>query len=180
LNAIKSFLEESLASSVHPAWQAFLRQFFGLTPIDFGTVSVEDEATAFQELMTAIRGATTIEFAKLLSDYRTFITAYESLLGQSNVASASCGNGVQDDGETAESCGADFPDAVNRGNGLCEISRNGLHESLINAPDDCFFGNQTFVQGCARTQFDLLAPVIPRTPRPTRTPLPTSTPRGTL
>lgn len=180
LNAIKSFLEESLASSVHPAWQAFLRQFFGLTPIDFGTVTPEQEATAFQELVGAIRGATTIDFAKLLADYRAFITAYESLLDQNSVASASCGNGVQDAGETVDNCAADFPDAVNRGNGLCEINRGDMRESIINNAEDCGLSNQAFIQSCVRTQFDLQLPVIPRTPRPTRTPLPTSTPRGTL
>jgi hypothetical protein len=177
LEAVKAFLEDSLVASVHPAWQTFMRSFFGLPALDFGTITPAQEAEAFQELVQTIRSATSIDFAALVAAYRAFVGDFEQNLSQNPLAPATCGNGVQDAGETVDNCGADFANATNRGNGLCEISRPGVRESLINAQDDCGQTNFSFVQSCTRTLFDLL---LPRPPRPTRTPVPTSTPRGTL
>jgi hypothetical protein len=83
------------------------------------------------------------------------------------IAIATCGNGAQDDGETAATCPDDFADLGTCGNNFCEENKG---ESLLTCTADCLPFGTLALQAAQLNQ--LRGVVRPVPPRRTRTPTP--------
>jgi hypothetical protein len=186
LQALRDFMHDSVISNVDPLSRNFFRQLMGLPELDLSKLTVEEDQKAIEELLNAIDTFDGVKptLKDLLKQYRDFWANYKTTLTKP-LASATCGNNKQDDGETAENCPNDFSDPAVCGNGLCEIDRRGPGESVINCVPDCLsFGG--LAQSCVGIADGVLNPgakptVIPG-PRPkpgTATPTVTPVPVGT-
>ncbi len=165
LQAMKEFLQSMLMSNLNPQVRAFLREFFGLPVVKLTGLSKDDDDKELKEIQSSIDAlsADKVKLSDFLKKYRDFWgTTYKKALSD-GIAPATCGNGKQDQGETAESCPSDFSDEGARGNGICETNRNGLSESTINNPQDCMPKGKLSVE-CSE--------VIEGNENPTATPTP--------
>jgi hypothetical protein len=83
-----------------------------------------------------------------------------------DLAPETCGNGVEDEDETAENCPDDFADAIMCGNNICETSDMG--ESLLSCPADCSIAEDAALAAVQENEATILEIIgddnIPPTP----------------
>jgi hypothetical protein len=136
------FLLDNQADEVAPETRNFFRPLFGLEPLDYSTLDPERDQQALQELFD--RAAETDEFdlipEEIIPQLIEFYLGRLQDLALGDLAELTCGNGVREAGETRFECPEEFPEiTANDGNGFCETNRFDLRESLIIAPEDCFY-----------------------------------------
>jgi hypothetical protein len=188
LQALRDFMRDSVISNVDPQVRAFFRTLVDLPPVDPTKLTPDEDKKALDELLDAIDKLpeNKLPLKDFLQKYRDFWAQFKTTLTKP-LAGETCGNGRQDEGETAESCPTDFSEPAACGNGLCEITRAGLAESVVNCAADCLpYGSLAL--SCAATVDSALNPgTLPGVgvsggggpTGPIRTPLPTIEPSGT-
>lgn len=165
VTGLRDHLREDLIRNVNPQYRNFLHDQLGIPQEDFITMTLEDEDKILKELVPMIEqfDAKGDPLAKFLETYRTFWQEYWSQVQDTALSLETCGNNVEDAGETQDNCENDFNFKPYCGNGFCETDRfrpGVLGESAINCPDDCRIGNG-LDQSCALTTNNLLNPPPP-------------------
>lgn len=138
IEAVRAYLKDEITSTVNPDERIYVRQLIGLPSVDLGTLDSQGDQEELENIFRGIEAlqANNVNLIAFLNSQRGFLNSFKNTL-TNPLAPATCGNGSRDEGETAQSCPTDFTDPSPCGNGLCEIDRRGLGESLINCPADC-------------------------------------------
>jgi hypothetical protein len=173
VSGLRSYLKDLLVMYHTPITREFLTEL-----LEIPATSSNDEINAAIDTLAVTASLsgerltglsqTSRTIRQILTEYMDnfWLTTYKNSLNEP-IAAASCGNLVQDDGETFESCPDDFVDLATCGNGLCEEETKG--ESTFSCSQDCFpfldIGLQAMVQGEITDQESRRTP-SPSTPRP--------------
>lgn len=139
----RAFLTDFLTSNVNPSVRTYLRELLGLPPASLEGLTPEEDQARLEEILNGIQtlNFATFDLNTLLTTYRSYwSTTYRGVL-TNPLAPETCGNLVQDSGETAQNCPTDFSSMASCGNNLCETNRLDLAESVINCPTDCLGGD---------------------------------------
>jgi hypothetical protein len=142
IDALRRHLEQALTAQVNRLVRPYLRELVGLPPVTLATLTREQDVEEINELLAAIPDfdGNEQELVEFLENYREFWRSYFAVLSGVPIAPETCGNGIQEPGETAINCPTDLADLASCGNNLCEIDRviqGDLGESVINCPADC-------------------------------------------
>lgn len=165
VTGLRDHLKEDLIRNVNPQYRNFLHDQLNIPQEDFITMTLEDEDTALKDLVPLIDkfDAKGERLPKFLEIYRDFWSTYWTQVQDTPMALETCGNNVEDAGETEDNCENDFNLKPYCGNGFCETDRfrpGILGESSINCPDDCRIGGG-LDQSCALVTNNLLNPPPP-------------------
>jgi len=140
---LRDFLYDFAVSNLNTRLTAFLFTFLGLP-------TSTNQADMLNSLKTFDKP---VDLPAFMNDFRSFLRAYFTFLSTGTVAPVTCGNGKQDNGETAQNCAADVADIkASMNNQICETS---LGESLINDTPDCLPGGAKLTS-CGELLFGII------------------------
>jgi hypothetical protein len=168
VTGLRDHLRGEVTRNVNPEIRSLLKKELGLPEVDIRSLTMEEDEKDLQELLAAIDSfdAQGDDLATFLERYREYWIGYWELGLSQPIVDATCGNNIEDAGETAETCPNDFNFKPYCGNNLCETDRFNpgvLGESQINCPEDCRIGNGLDAS-CARvTDNTLVNPPQPPT-----------------
>ncbi|MBX3066751.1 MAG: hypothetical protein KF726_27470 [Anaerolineae bacterium] len=158
----KDFLKEMLQGDDNASVRTFLRNLLGLDEPD----DPEDISDILDEIDAL--DADSLELDTTLESLVDFwINTYSPSL-DTDLALETCGNGQQDDDETAENCPDDFADPALCGNNICETGAVG--ESLLSCPADCFVDADAALAAAQANSATINGIIIGGGPRRTPTP----------
>ncbi len=170
IEALRRHLVEAVTGQVNLEVRPYMRALLGLPPVDLAKLTQREDVDELTELLNAIPtfDGDGMELIEFLADYREFWQVYFSTMSSTPLAPETCGNGEQDDGETAQNCATDFADPQPCGNGLCEVDRmiqGDLGESVINCPADCL-PYPDLARSCGAILRGIIGRPLPQVPTP--------------
>jgi hypothetical protein len=169
VTGLREYFRDEVVRNVNPEIRNFLADELGIDLNDerFMNLNVDDEEAILRELLDKISefDAKGDDLKIFLGRYRVYLEGYWEQRREIPIPATTCGNNVEDPGETAENCENDFNFKPYCGNGLCENDRfkpGVLGESMINCPEDCRVGNG-LDRSCAVLINGKLPPITPPT-----------------